>query len=308
MVDGAIHVVAADGDVAIGAAAGLLHDLELLVADKDAGVTGSDLHVQHSADQVSHLHGLFLVAGVDTDMQQLQAQHGVNSFLALCGDLCPVAGLDHIALAHPGAAHGKDLVIAQIIVDVLGVDAAGAHPACALQGSADVLQHAHAAVCLSGEELQSLAAHVHGLLHLACGAGAGHHDAALVDDVLADLGVEAGSNDEGSTGSHSTVGLLAGQNGAGTQQHLGHLLVDLADALFSTGSAEGDLSCGQTALSQSLAQGQGLINAVESDNRDNADLIDLFYDGIHNAFLLLYLNSLGASGLLQWAQYPHTRL
>ena len=46
---------------------------------------------------------------------------------------------------------------------------------------------------------RQLAAHVHSLLHLACRAGAGHHDAALVDDVLADLGVEAGSNDEGST-------------------------------------------------------------------------------------------------------------
>ena len=120
------------------------------------------------------------------------------------------------------------------------------------------------AVCLSGEELQSLAAHVHSLLHLACGSGAGHHDAALVDDVLADLGVEAGSNDEGSTGSHSAVSLLAGQDSAGAQQHLGHLLVDLADALLSTSGAEGDLSCGQTALSQSLAQGQGLVYAVKA--------------------------------------------
>ena len=220
-------------------------------------------------------------------MHQLQAQHGVNSFLALSSDLCPVAGLDHVALAHPGAADSEDLVVAQVVVDVLGVDAAGAHPAGALQGSADVLQHAHAAVCLSGEELQGLAAQVHSLLHLACGAGAGHHDAALIDDVLADLGVKAGSNDEGCTGSHSAVSLLGGQHGAGTQQHFGHLFVDLADALLSTCSAEGDLSCGQAALSQSLAQGQGLINAVESDNRDNADLIDLFYDGIHNAFLLL---------------------
>ena len=105
--------------------------------------------------------------------------------------------------------------------------------------------------------------------------------------MLADLGVEAGSNDEGSTSSHSAVSLLAGQDSAGAQQHLGHLLVDLADALLSACGTEGDLSCGQTAVSQSLAQGQGFINAVKSDNRDNADLIDLFYDGIHNAFLLL---------------------
>ena len=219
-------------------------------------------------------------------MVQAQAQHGVNSFLALSGDLCPIASLDDIALAHPGAADSEDLVVAQVVVDVLGVDAAGAHPASALQSSADVLQHAHAAVCLSGEELQGFAAHVHGLLHLAGRSGTGHHNAALVDDVLADLGVKAGSNDEGSTSCHCTVSLLAGQDSACTQQHLGHLFVDLADALLSTCSAEGDLGCGQAALGQSLAQGQGLVHAVEGDNRDNADLIDLFNDGIHNAFLL----------------------
>jgi len=126
--------------------------------------------------------------------------------------------------------------------------------------------------------------------HLACGAGAGHHDAALVDDVLADFGVEAGSNDEGSTGCHCAVSLLGGQDSAGAQQHFGHLVVDLADALLSTCGAEGDLSCGQTTVCQSLAQGQGFINAVESDNRDNADLIDLFDNGIHNAFSF-YFNS-----------------
>ena len=218
---------------------------------------GSDLHVQQTAQQGGDLHSLFLVAGVDADMVQAQAQHGVNSFLALCSDLCPVAGLDDVALAHPGAADSEDLVIAQVVVDVLGIDTAGAHPASALQGSADVLQHADTAVCLSGEELQGLAAHVHSLLHLAGRSGTGHHNAALVDDVLADLGVKAGSNDEGSTSCHCTVSLLAGQDSACTQQHLGHLLVDLADALLSTCGAEGDLSCGQTALSQSLAQGQG---------------------------------------------------
>ena len=281
--------------MAVGAAARLLHDLKLLVAHEDAGVARSDLHVQHGGDETCDLGSLFLVAGVDADVDEVQAQHGVNSFLALSGDLCPVAGLDDVALAHPGAADGEDLVVAQVIVDVLCVDTAGAHPACALQGSADVLQHTNTAVCLSGEELQSLAAHVHSLLHLACGSGAGHHDAALVDNVLADLGVEAGSNDEGSTGSHSAVSLLTGQDSAGAQQHLGHLLVDLADALLSTCGAEGDLSCGQTALSQSLAQGQGLVYAVKSNNRDNADLIDLFYDGIHNAFLLfnICMNSCG---------------
>ena len=73
--------------------------------------------------------------------------------------------------------------------------------------------------------------------------------------------------------------------------------MDLADALLSACGTEGDLSCGQTAVSQSLAQGQGFINAVKSDNRDNADLIDLFYDGIHKCISPFSLNSLGARGL-----------
>ena len=107
-------------------------------------------------------------------------------------------------------------------------------------GSADVLQLVHAAVGLGREELDDLAAHVHGLLHLAGGGGAGHHDAALINDMLADFGVEAGSNDEGSTGSHGAVSLINGQDSAGAQQHIGQFLVDLADALLSACGTEGD--------------------------------------------------------------------
>ena len=150
----------------------------------------------------------------------------------------------------------------------------GAHPLAGLEGSADVLQLVHAAVGLGREELDDLAAHVHGLLHLACGGGAGHHDAALVDDVLADLGVKAGGNDEGSTGSHSAVSLILGQDSAGAQQHIGQLLMDLLDAILGAGGAEGDLRSRQAAGHQGLAQGQGLIHAVESNDRNNADLVN----------------------------------
>ena len=280
MVDGAVHVVAADGDVAVGAAAGLLHDLELLVADKDAGVARGHLHVQQGGQGVGGGHGLVLVGGVDAHVHQLQAQHGVHGLFAHGGDLGPVAGLDDVALAHPGAAHREDLVIAQVIVDVLGVDAAGAHPLGGLEGAADVLQHAHAAVGLGREELQRLAAHVHGLLHLAGGGGAGHGQAALVDDILGDVGVKAGGHDERSARIDGAVHLVLGQDGAGAQQHLGHLLVDQPDALLRAGGAEGDLGGRQAAVGQSLAQGQGLVHAVEGDDGDNADLVNTLQDRI----------------------------
>ena len=219
-------------------------------------------------------------------MAQLQAQHHVNSLAAHGSDLVPSTGLDLIALAHPGAADSNDLVVAQVVVHVLGVDAAGAHPLASLQGSADVLQLVHAAVCFSGEELNNFAAHVHGLLHLAGGGGAGHHDTALVDNMLADFRVEAGSNDEGSTGSHSTVSLVNGQHSAGTQQHIGQFFVNLLDALFSTCGAEGDLSSRKAAIHQSLAQRNSLVHAVESDNGDDTNFVNALKDRIHNAFSL----------------------
>src|SRR5699024_10611413 len=103
---------------------------------------------QQTGDGLGSLGSLGLVGTVDADVAQLQAQHGVNGFAAHGRDLIPGTGLDLVALAHPGAAHGNDLVVAQVVVDVLGVDAAGAHPLAGLQGSADVFQHVHAAVGL----------------------------------------------------------------------------------------------------------------------------------------------------------------
>ena len=282
VVDGAVNVVGQDGDVAVGAAARLLHDLEFLLAHEDAAVADLDGHAQQVGDGLGSLGSLGLVSAVDADVAQLQAQHNVNGLTAHSGDLVPGTGLDLVALAHPGAADGDDLVVAQVVVDVLGVDAAGAHPLAGLEGSADVLQLVHAAVGLGREELDDLAAHVHGLLHLACGGGAGHHDAALVDDVLADLGVKAGGNDEGSTGSHSAVSLILGQDSAGAQQHIGQLLMDLLDAILGAGGAEGDLRSRQAAGHQGLAQGQGLIHAVESNDRNNADLVNTLQNRIHS--------------------------
>ena len=125
--------------------------------------------------------------------------------------------------------------------------------------------------------------------------------------MLADFGVEAGSNDEGSTGSHSTVSLVNGQHSAGAQQHIGQFFVNLLDALFSTCGAEGDLSSRQAAIHQSLAQGQGLIHAVESDNRDNTNLVNTLQNRIHSNSPLLYVAVWGGADHLR--QLPdHTRL
>ena len=91
--------------------------------------------------------------------------------------------------------------------------------------------------------------------------------------MLADLGVKAGGNDEGSTGSHSAVSLILGQDSAGAQQHIGQFLMDLLDAILRSRQAAGH---------QGLAQGQGLIHAVESNDRNNADLVNTLQNRIHS--------------------------
>ena len=125
VVNGAVNVVGQDGDVAVGAAARLLHDLEFLLAHEDAAVADLDGHAQQVGDGLGSLGSLGLVSAVDADVAQLQTQHNVNGLTAHSGDLVPGTGLDLVALAHPGAADGDDLVVAQVVVDVLGVDAAG---------------------------------------------------------------------------------------------------------------------------------------------------------------------------------------
>ena len=280
MVNGPVHVVGADGNVTVGApGVGLLHALHI-GADEVGGVARLVLHIKEGGNGLGHLFGLLGAAAVDARMVKVKAQHGLHRLLAHGGDPVPLPGFYHVALAHPGAAHGDDLVIAQVVVDVLGVDPAGAHPLGGLQRRADVLQHPHAAVGLGGEELQRLATLVHGLLHLAGGGGARHHDAAFVNDVLGDLGIVAGSHDELGAGGHGPVGLVDGEHRAGAQQHLGDLLGDGADALLSAGGAEGDLGGGKAARHQRLAQGHGFLHAVEGDDGDDADVGDLLNNWI----------------------------
>ena len=55
VVDGAVNVVGQDGDVAVGAAARLLHDLEFLLAHEDAAVADLDGHAQQVGDGLGSL-------------------------------------------------------------------------------------------------------------------------------------------------------------------------------------------------------------------------------------------------------------
>ena len=174
---------------------------------------------------------------------------------------------------HPGAAAGDDLIEAQVVHHVLGVHTAGGHPPQGGVGAGHRLQLGHAAVLLGGEELHHVQAHAHGLLHLAGGGGSGHHGHALVDDVAGDHGVEAGADDKLGPGGDGPVGLLGGENRAGSHQHVGDLVNNAADGLLAGGGAEGDLGGRQTALHQGLGQGDRLVGVVDGNDRDDADFI-----------------------------------
>ena len=106
VIDSAVNVVGQDSNVAIGAAARLLHDLEFLLAHEDAGVAGLDSHAQQAGDGLSGLGGLGLVLAVDADVAQLKAQHDINGLTAHCGDLVPGTG----EAVHLVIRDGRDIV------------------------------------------------------------------------------------------------------------------------------------------------------------------------------------------------------
>ena len=68
----------------------------------------------------------------------------------------------------------------------------------------------------------------------------------------------------------------------GSGGFLGLGLGHSGDALGGAGGAEGDLRSRQAAGHQGLAQGQGLIHAVEGDNRDNTNLVNTLQNRIHS--------------------------
>ena len=78
------------------------------------------------------------------------------------------------------------------------------------------------------------------------------------------------------TGGNGPIGLLLGEHGAGTHQHVGHFGHNAADSLLRGGGAEGDLGGRQAALYQSLGQGHGLLRVVNGDDGDDANFKYLF--------------------------------
>ena len=112
-----------------GAAPAAFHHLKLALAHKKAVALLGALHMEQAAQQLCGAGSLGIVGAVEAHMAQAQIQHGVHSLAAQGGDLIPLTGADHIAFAHPCAAHSHHLLAGKIIAHILGIDAARAHPA-----------------------------------------------------------------------------------------------------------------------------------------------------------------------------------
>ena len=85
----------------------------------------------------------------------------------------------------------------------------------------------------------------------------------------------------------NTDGRLYGDNtdGKGFMMSLESNGIDVKGkriVVLGAGGAEGDLRSRQAAGHQGLAQGQGLIHAVESNDRNNADLVNTLQNRIHS--------------------------
>ena len=262
---GAGHAVGADGDVAVLAAAHLLHDLEAH-AGEVGGIALLHGPAHQRGDLLRHIQGLLGVLGVDAHMAQLEAQHLVHGGAGGGGDAIPVLGGNGVLGAHPGTAAAQDLVEGQVVQHVLLVDAAGGHELHVGINGGHGLDQVQAAHSLGGEELDSLQAAADGDLHVRGVGRAGAHRDALGHAIFHDLRRKAGGNDGGRARVHGAIHLLGGQHGAGAQQHVGQLLVHAADGLLRGGGTEGDLGHGQAAVRQGLAQRHSVIRIVDGDD------------------------------------------
>ena len=280
MVDGAVHIVGADGNVAVGAAAGGLVALHS-GAGEVGGVAGLVLKAEDGTQGLGGLLRLAGVLAVDAHMTQLKAKHGLDGVLADAGDLVPLLALDQVLLHHPGAAAGEDAVIAQVVHQVLGVHAAGGHEVQLGEHGGQGLDAVDTAGLLGGEELHILQAGVGGAGHVGGVDTAGEDQHALLLAVGHQGLVIAGGDDELGACGQGAVALLQVEHSAGTHQHLGEYGGDAADGLLTGGGAEGDLGGGQAAGQQGAGQRDGLLSVIDGDDRDHTDRKSGFLNIIH---------------------------
>ena len=228
-------------------------------------------------------------------MMDGKAHHGLDCFLADTGDLIPLLVVDEFLLHHPGAAAGHDLTKGQIVHHILGVDTTGGHPLQVLIGAGQRLDLLNTAVLLGREELDHFQSQSHSLLHFAAGGGAGQHQSALGQTILYDLGIKTGADDKVAACIQCPIQLLGGQHSTSAHQHLRNLSTNTVDSLLSSGSAEGHLGGGQSARYQCLGKRHCLLGILNGNDRNNANIEDVFQYVVHVPSLLIQFSAQSCS-------------
>ena len=263
-----------DGDVAILSKVHLLHDLDLVLAHEDAGISNLFLHAEHVHEKLRSRLSFLLVLRVDADVVHSQAKHGLHCLSGQALNLIPVLRLDEILLHHPGSAAGYDLVELDVVQKVLFVYAAGGHPAQSRVGAGQRLQLGNAAVLLGREKFHHGKSHAHGLLHFSRRSRSGNHEHSLIKHIFCNFRIKAGADDKGYAGVDGTVRLLLRQNGSCSNQHVRHLSHNTPDRFFRRSRAEGHLRSRKSASYKRLCQRHRLLSVVDCDDGNDSDLID----------------------------------
>ena len=263
-----------DGDVAVLSKIHLLHDLDLVLAHENAGISNLFLHAEHVHKQLRSRLGFLLILRVDADMVHTQAEHGLHCLSGQTLDLIPVLRLDEILLHHPGSAAGYDLVELDVVQKVFLIHAAGRHPAQTGVRACKRFQLCHAAVLLSREKLDHGKSQSHGLLHFSRRSRSGDHEHPLVKHIFCNFRIEAGADDKGYTGVDGTVRLLLRQHGSCANQHIGHLSHNTANRFFRSSRTECHLRSRKSASYQRLCQRHSLLGIVNRNDGNDSDLID----------------------------------
>ena len=264
--------VGLDGDVAVLAEVGVLHDLH--AASGEVGAVAL-LHAEAEGrvERAAHRKGLLRVAGVHADVRDLKAERGLARLLAEARDLVEVVRGDVRLGAQPAAADGMDERRGDVLGKVLVVHAAGGDELDAAEGAGERLHRAQAAVDIGREELHDLQTVGH------CRHDLRRRDAARGDgDIVLhapahDLVAVAGGDDELCAAGDGLLALLERDDRTRAHEHIGALLRDGRDGVGCRRRAERDLHHVHAACEQRLCSGYRVGRVVKHDDGHDRSVI-----------------------------------
>ena len=189
----------------------------------------------------------------------------------LCSLLSDLVGS---SLHHPASATSDYLIERKIFKHVLLGNTTRGHELQGGESGRKCLERSKTAKVRAGEEFYDLNAVRNSSDYFGGGYATWQVKNTSLAANLCNLSGKAGAYDELCAAVDGAVALLAVDDGSRTDQHVGELLTAQANGISRTGSTEGDLCNGQSAVTQRLQGGLGLGQLLEYDHGNDLDLFD----------------------------------